>query len=82
MSAGWAVIGRNKSSVTIDLHHPEVALSEYEDNDAEPGGLVDAGEDDGRVSELRDRVAGVSADTVGESASQRKSPNPEGGDYR
>lgn len=25
VSAGWAVIGRNKSSVTIDLHHPEAA---------------------------------------------------------
>lgn len=25
VSAGWAVIGRNKSSMTIDLHHPEAA---------------------------------------------------------
>ncbi|MEU6845598.1 CoA transferase [Streptomyces sp. NPDC046716] len=25
VSAGWAVIGRNKSSVTVDLHHPEAA---------------------------------------------------------
>ncbi|MGW1465854.1 CaiB/BaiF CoA transferase family protein [Streptomyces sp. NPDC002308] len=25
VSAGWAVVGRNKSSVTIDLHHPEAA---------------------------------------------------------
>ncbi|MGW1136803.1 CaiB/BaiF CoA transferase family protein [Streptomyces zhihengii] len=23
VSAGWAVVGRNKSSVTVDLHHPE-----------------------------------------------------------
>ncbi|WP_327179272.1 CoA transferase [Streptomyces sp. NBC_01335] len=26
VSAGWAVVGRNKSSVTIDLHHPEAAV--------------------------------------------------------
>lgn len=25
VSAGWALIGRNKRSVTIDLHHPEAA---------------------------------------------------------
>ncbi|MFE4250651.1 CaiB/BaiF CoA transferase family protein [Streptomyces sp. NPDC056910] len=25
VSAGWAVIGRNKSSVTVDLHHPDAA---------------------------------------------------------
>ncbi|MFD8158618.1 CaiB/BaiF CoA transferase family protein [Streptomyces malaysiensis] len=25
VSVGWAVVGRNKSSVTVDLHHPEAA---------------------------------------------------------
>ncbi len=25
VSAGWAVVGRNKSSVTVDLHHPEAS---------------------------------------------------------
>ncbi|WP_328891071.1 CaiB/BaiF CoA transferase family protein [Streptomyces sp. NBC_00316] len=25
VSAGWAVVGRNKSSVTVDLHHPDAA---------------------------------------------------------
>jgi cytochrome c oxidase subunit 1 len=59
-------------SPAFDLHHPEVSLSEYGDNDAKKDGLIDAGEDEGRVEELRARTSGRSADVVGESDVQDK----------
>jgi len=43
-------------SPAFDLHHPDIALLEYADNDAEPGQLADAGEDAGRVELLEKRV--------------------------
>ena len=47
-------------SPTFDLHHPEVALLEYPANDADADGLVDAGDDEGRVEELHQRIDQVS----------------------
>jgi cytochrome c oxidase subunit 1 len=44
-------------SPAFDLHHPEVALSEYDANETHNGKLVDAGEDNGRVDELEARIA-------------------------
>ncbi|MDN5763086.1 MAG: hypothetical protein L0H41_12315, partial [Microlunatus sp.] len=65
-----------------DLHHPEVSLAEYPANAAEADGLMDAGEDEGRVDELHARVAGVSDDVIGESADQPKArqTDSEGGE--
>ena len=54
-------------SPAFDLHHPEVALAEYPANDADADSLIDAGEDEGRVDELRSRVKGQSEDIIGES---------------
>jgi cytochrome c oxidase subunit 1 len=65
-------------SPAFDLHHPEVALAEYPANEAEEDSLIDAGEDYGRVGELRARVAGESDDVVGESRHQSKSPYVDG----
>ncbi|MGO1975075.1 MAG: aa3-type cytochrome oxidase subunit I [Propionibacteriaceae bacterium] len=45
-------------SPAFDLHHPEVALAEYDDNDAEEDGLIDAGDDTGRVELLGARADG------------------------
>jgi cytochrome c oxidase subunit I len=59
-------------SPAFDLHHPEVALAEYPANEAGPDGLLDAGEDTGRVEELRARVDGSSEDVIGESTAQTK----------
>jgi cytochrome c oxidase subunit I len=47
-------------SPAFDLHHPEVALSEYEANETDDGQLVDAGGDTGRVEELQARITGQS----------------------
>jgi cytochrome c oxidase subunit 1 len=47
-------------SPAFDLHHPEVALSEYEANEIDDGQLVDAGGDTGRVEELQARITGQS----------------------
>jgi cytochrome c oxidase subunit 1 len=47
-------------SPTFDLHHPEVALEEYPANDADADGLVDVGDDEGRVDELHQRADQVS----------------------
>jgi len=44
----------------FDLHHPEVALSEYEANETDDSQLVDAGQDTGRVEELQARITGQS----------------------
>jgi len=67
-------------SPAFDLHHPEVALSEYNDNLTPTGNLVDAGEDSGRVEELVDRVRGESDDpTVAHDAEHpSRSPEPRG----
>ncbi|MFC7624782.1 cytochrome c oxidase subunit I [Microlunatus sp. GCM10028923] len=47
-------------SPAFDLHHPELALEEYEDNAADDGRLLkagtDDGEDEGRVEVLEQRV--------------------------
>jgi len=66
-------------SPAFDLHHPEVALAEYGANEEEADGLMDAGDDTGRVGELESRVAGRSDDIVGEASDQAKSPNPGAG---
>jgi cytochrome c oxidase subunit 1 len=62
-------------SPAFDLHHPEVSLAEYGANEADENGLADAGEDEGRVDELKDRVHGSSDDIVGESTDQSGSRN-------
>ena len=66
-------------SPAFDLHHPEVALAEYPANEAEADGLLDAGEDQGRVGELRARVQGDSEDVIGESTEQTKHGDLDGG---
>ncbi|MGI8458124.1 MAG: cytochrome ubiquinol oxidase subunit I, partial [Propionibacteriaceae bacterium] len=43
-------------SPTFDLHHLDVAVLEYEANDADRDQLADAGEDTGRVETLTQRV--------------------------
>ena len=48
-------------SPAFDLHHPEVALAEYDDSGTDGSfddTAVDAGEDTGRIGELKARVAG------------------------
>ena len=59
-----------------------MALAEYPANDADADSLIDAGEDEGRVDELRSRVKGQSEDIIGESTDQTKSPYAEGEDPR
>jgi cytochrome c oxidase subunit 1 len=50
-------------SPAFDLHHPEVALSEYNGTDGQlKDTLTDAAEDTGRREELADRVSGTSSD--------------------
>jgi cytochrome c oxidase subunit I len=67
-------------SPAFDLHHPEVAILEYgldeEEFDETP---VDAGEDTGRLAELKHRVAGDTADLAAqwEYGHHGKSPEPE-----
>ena len=43
-------------SPAFDLHHPEIAMQEYDHNDASANELIDAGEDEGRVELLRQRI--------------------------
>jgi cytochrome c oxidase subunit 1 len=64
-------------SPAFDLHHPEVALAEYDANDADPGELIDAGDDAGRVEELRARVDGVSNDPTVQDDVNHPSQSPE-----
>ena len=47
-------------SPAFDLHHPEVALGEYETNKTDDGQLIDAGEETGRAEELQARITGES----------------------
>jgi cytochrome c oxidase subunit 1 len=47
-------------SPAFDLHHPEVALSEYEANKTDDGQLINAREETGRVEELQARITGES----------------------
>ena len=47
-------------SPAFDLHHPEVALGEYEANKTDDGQLIDAGEETGRAEELQARITGES----------------------
>jgi cytochrome c oxidase subunit 1 len=73
-------------SPAFDLHHPEVALSEYEeDEEGEEEDeffeetAVDAGEDTGRKGELRARVRGTTSDLAAqyEAGHHSQSPEPE-----
>jgi len=69
-------------SPAFDLHHPEVALSEYEDEveeDEFDEGAVDAGEDTGRRGELRARVRGTTSDLAAqyEATHHSHSPDPD-----
>ncbi|MVA77368.1 cytochrome c oxidase subunit I [Auraticoccus sp. F435] len=50
-------------SPAFDLHHPDIALTEYAAVGADADELIDAGDDRGRVGELKNRVQGTSADT-------------------
>jgi cytochrome c oxidase subunit 1 len=52
-------------SPAFDLHHPEVALSEYEANKTDDGQLINAREETGRVEELQARITGESENPNG-----------------
>jgi cytochrome c oxidase subunit 1 len=52
-------------SPAFDLHHPEVALGEYEANKTDDGQLINAGEETGRVEELQARITGESENPNG-----------------
>ena len=43
-------------SPAFDLHHPDLALAEYPDNQASKDNLLDAGEDQGRVENLKENA--------------------------
>ena len=72
-------------SPAFDLHHPEVALAEYDEEDVEEEDEffeetgVDAGEDTGRKGELRARVRGTTSDLAAqyEADHHARSPEPE-----
>ena len=65
-------------SPAFDLHHPEVALSEYGEVEGEfDDSTVDAGEDTGRVEELVDRLRGRSDDVVSHQENEAPSQSPE-----
>jgi cytochrome c oxidase subunit 1 len=64
----------------FDLHHPDIALAEYAAVGADKDGLIDAGEDTGRVDELRSRMAGQSDDIAGEPRRQLRTDDE--GDHR
>jgi len=69
----------------FDLHHPEVALLEYDDEEEGEEDeffeqtAVDAGEDTGRKGELRARVRGTTSDLAAqyEAGHHSQSPEPE-----
>ena len=56
-------------SPAFDLHHPDIALSEYPDSGAGRDNLLDAGEDQGRIENLErhlgDRPSGTNVDGEG-----------------
>jgi cytochrome c oxidase subunit 1 len=53
-------------SPAFDLHHPEIAMSEYPDSGAPRDNLLDAGEDQGRLDNLeRNQNAGIGTDGEG-----------------
>ena len=67
-------------SPAFDLHHPEVALLEYEDEEEEEffeETAVDAGEDTGRRGELRARVRGSTTDLAAQYEATHHSRSPE-----
>ena len=73
-------------SPAFDLHHPEVALLEYDDDETDEEQeeffeetAVDAGEDTGRKGELRARVRGTTRDLAAqyEAGHHSRSPEPE-----
>ena len=70
-------------SPAFDLHHPEVALSEYEGTDGKmfEDSTVDSPDDTGRAEELKARVDGTSDDptTHFERDHPSRSPRPEEG---
>ena len=53
-------------SPAFDLHHPEVALSEYEGTSGQmfEDSMVDSPDDTGRVEELKARVEGTTDDAA------------------
>ena len=52
-------------SPAFDLHHPDIALSEYPDSGAGGDGLLDAGEDRGRVENLQEQARRKDGDDDG-----------------
>jgi cytochrome c oxidase subunit 1 len=67
-------------SPAFDLHHPEVALLEYEDEEEEEffeETAVDAGEDTGRRGELRARVRGTTTDLAAQYEATHHSRSPD-----
>src|SRR4051794_40619487 len=67
-------------SPAFDLHHPEVALSEYNGTEGQlKDSLTDAAEDTGRREELAERVSGTSSDPTArfDENNPNQSPNPE-----
>jgi len=52
-------------SPAFDLHHPEVALGEYEAKKTDDGQLINAREETGRVEELQARITGESENPNG-----------------
>jgi cytochrome c oxidase subunit I len=67
-------------SPAFDLHHPEVAASEYEDNTTPSGQLLDAGDDSGRAEELVARTRGESDDPAVAYEAHHPSQSPEPGE--
>jgi cytochrome c oxidase subunit 1 len=66
-------------SPAFDLHHPEVAILEYGEDEEFDDTTVDAGEDTGRLAELKHRVAGDTNDLAAkwEYGHHGKSPEAE-----
>jgi cytochrome c oxidase subunit 1 len=69
-------------SPAFDLHHPEVALSEYNDMEGELNDtLVDAADDAGRRGLLEERVSGDSSDPVEAYDDKHPNQSPLSGDF-
>jgi cytochrome c oxidase subunit 1 len=50
-------------SPAFDLHHPDIAMTEYQDSGAPRDNLLDAGEDQGRLDNLEsNQNAGIGTD--------------------
>ena len=69
-------------SPAFDLHHPEVALSEYNDMNGELNDtLVDSGDDTGRRGLLEERVSGQSNDPVESYDDDHPNQSPPSADF-